>query len=440
MNTSLNQLYLAHVAELQVRAKNVLRREGLDGLVIHSGKELKAFLDDISYPFKCNPHFKHWLPLTDVTNCWLIINGEDKPRLIYFQPIDFWHQVRELTDEFWCESFTIEVIHQASDIDKILPYDKAGLAYLGEHIEVANALGFDNINPEAVLNYLHFHRAYKTDYEQACLREANLIAIKGHQAAFEAFNCGETEFVIQQTYLKAIAHNENETPYQNIVALNEHAAILHYTGVDRNKPKLTRSFLIDAGATFHGYAADITRTYAKPGSHFNDLIKEVDSLTLSLVDRLKPGISYTDLHVEAHRDIAVILKAFDIIHCDADTAVESGIVSTFFPHGLGHHLGLQTHDVGGFMADERGTHVSSPSEHPFLRTTRLVEANQVFTIEPGIYFIPALLETLKKSNKSELINWKIVEQLSFYGGIRIEDNIIVHQSHNENITRVNDVW
>ena len=439
MSTPLKQLYLAHIDELQIRAKNVLRRESLDGLVIHSGKELKAFLDDISYPFKCNPHFKHWLPLINATNCWLIINGEDKPRLIYFQPFDFWHQVKILSDEFWCDSFAIEVIHQASDIDKILPYDKARIAYLGEHIEVANALGFDNINPEAVLNYLHFHRAYKTDYEQACLRQANSIAVNGHKAAYHAFQQGMTEFDIQQVYLKEISHTESETPYQNIIALNEHAAILHYTGLDRQKPKLMRSFLIDAGASFHGYCADITRTYAKSGSHFYDLIQQMDKLALSLVKRLKPGMSYLDLHVEAHRDIAEVLREFDIIHCDASTAIEAGIVATFFPHGLGHHLGLQTHDVGGFMADERGTHVSAPAEHSFLRTTRLVEANQVFTIEPGLYFIPSLLSNLRKSKVASLINWKIVDQLSFYGGIRIEDNVIVHQSHNENITRLNDV-
>lgn len=437
MNTStFKDLYLAHVAELQIRAKNVLRREGLDGLVIHSGKELKIFLDDNSYPFKCNPHFKHWLPLTDVSNCWLLLNGEDKPTLIYYQPVDFWHHIKTLEDEFWCDSFDIKIISQASDIDKFLPYDKVGLAYLGEHIEVATALGFTNINPEPVLNYLHFHRAYKTDYEQACLRQANVIALKGHQAAKNSYLNGDTEFAIQQAYLQAISHSESETPYQNIIALNEHSAILHYSRLSRVKPKVVRSFLIDAGASFHGYGADITRTYAKVGSHFNDLIMQLELLMLSAVERLKPGISYLDLHISVHRDLAGLLKAFDIIKVDVETALNTGIVASFFPHGLGHHLGLQTHDVGGFMADERGTHVSPPAEHAFLRTTRLVEANQVFTIEPGIYFIPSLLAQLKASSHASMVNWQIVEQLSLFGGIRIEDNIIVHQSHNENISRI----
>lgn len=120
---------------------------------------------------------------------------------------------------------------------------------------------------------------------------------------------------------------------------------------------------------------------------------------------------------------------------DIDTAVESKIISTFFPHGLGHHLGLQTHDVGGFMADERGTHINQPDGHPFLRCTRVIEANQVFTIEPGLYFIDSLLSDLKKSQYGAMVNWTEIENYRAFGGIRIEDNIIVHQSHNENMTR-----
>ncbi|WP_206485915.1 Xaa-Pro dipeptidase [Thalassotalea sp. G2M2-11] len=431
----LASLYPAHIAELQVRVKNVLARENLQGLVIHSGQEMKIFLDDMGYPFKVNPHFKHWLPLVDVPNSWLIVNGEDKPTLVYYQPVDFWHKVIQLTDSYWTEFFDIKLLAKASDVDQLLPYDKKGYAYIGAHVEVAQALGFANINSEPLLNYLHFHRAYKTEYEQECLRRSNASAVAGHQAAKQAFFDGASEYDIQQAYLKATQHTESETPYGNIVALNKNTSILHYTALDREAPEVHRSFLIDAGANYHGYASDITRTYAFKRDKFAELIARMDKLMLQAVDGLKPGKSYVDLHIETYSEIAKVLSEFQFINVSPADAVEAGIVSTFFPHGLGHHLGLQTHDVGGFMADERGTHVETPKEHCFLRTSRVIESNQVFTVEPGLYFIDSLLAELKQSSHSSMVNWANVDEMRPFGGIRIEDNIIVHQSHNENMTR-----
>ena len=428
-------LYPAHVGELQQRTKAALSRENLQGLVIHSGQEIKVFLDDYGYPFKVNPHFKVWLPIVDVPNCWLIVNGEDKPTLIYYQPVDFWHKITPLPDTYWNDFFNIKVLTKASDVEKLLPYDKTDFAYIGEHVEVAKALGFKNINPEPLLNYIHYHRAYKTQYEQECLRKSNAIAVAGHKAAKNAFLQGSSEYDIQQTYLKATQHTSEETPYGNIVAINTNTSILHYTALNRDVPQAHRSFLIDAGANFHGYASDITRTYSFKRDKFAELIARMDQLMLNAVDGLKPGKSYVDLHIETYRDIGNVLNEFGFINVDADTAVETGIISTFFPHGLGHHLGLQTHDVGGFMADERGTHANTPEQHPFLRTSRVIESNQVFTIEPGLYFIDSLLADLKASKHSAMINWDKIDTMRPFGGIRIEDNIIVHQSHNENMTR-----
>lgn len=246
---------------------------------------------------------------------------------------------------------------------------------------------------------------------------------------------GGSEFDIQLAYLAAVGQGENEVPYGNIIALNQNAAILHYTALERKKPDQFHSFLIDAGASFHGYAADITRTYSFLDDEFAALIKAMTDIELKLVDGLKPGIKYPDLHIEAHQHIAKILADFNFVHMSAEGIVENGISRTFFPHGLGHHLGLQVHDVGGFMADERGTHVAAPADHPFLRTTRLVEANMVFTIEPGLYFIDSLLADLKATAYGKAVNWDKVAEFRKYGGIRIEDNVIVHKDRNENMTR-----
>jgi Xaa-Pro dipeptidase len=435
LKSKLQEEYQQHIEQLQQRTKQVLLCENIEGIVIHSGQEIKAFLDDNTYPFRVNPHFKHWLPLIDKPNCWLIINGEDKPTLIYYQPVDFWHKIVPLDESYWSAFFNIKILKQASEVDQLLPYDKKKIAYMGSHIEVAKILGFDAINPEPLLNYFHYHRAYKTPYELTCLRQSNNLAVISHKAAKSAFLNGDTEFEIQNAYLNAIGYTTNDTPYGNIIALNKNCSILHYMNLDRNAPQAHQSFLIDAGANFNGYAADITRTYSFKRDKFAELIGRMDKLMLNAVKGLKPGISYVDLHVATYQEIAKVLAEFDFINVSADTAVESGIVSTFFPHGLGHHLGLQVHDVGGFMADERGTHINGPDAHPFLRTSRMVEAGQVFTIEPGLYFIDSLLQDLKESSNSDQVNWQKIDEMRPFGGIRIEDNIIVHQSHNENMTR-----
>ena len=435
MRPAYQELYATHLFMLQQRTKAVLARENLDALVIHSGQAKRQFLDDMDYPFKVNPLFKAWIPVVDNPNCWLIVDGVNKPKLAFYLPKDFWHKVPDAPDSFWSGFFDIQILEKANQIERILPYDKGRMAYLGEHIEVATALGFSEINPEGVISYLHYHRAYKTDYELACMRQANALAVAGHNAAKAIFMAGGSEFDIQLAYLAAVGQGENEVPYGNIIALNQNAAILHYTALERKKPNQFHSFLIDAGASFHGYAADITRTYSFLDDEFAALINAMTDSELKLVNGLKPGIKYPELHLEAHQHIAQILADFNFVQMSTEGILESGISRTFFPHGLGHHLGLQVHDVGGFMADERGTHVAAPADHPFLRTTRLVEANMVFTIEPGLYFIDSLLADLKETAHGKAVNWDKVAEFRKYGGIRIEDNVIVHKDRNENMTR-----
>ena len=120
---------------------------------------------------------------------------------------------------------------------------------------------------------------------------------------------------------------------------------------------------------------------------------------------------------------------------DADGIVKKRISSTFLPHGVGHYIGLQVHDVGGFMADPAGNTIEKPEGHPYLRLTREVEPSMVFTVEPGLYFIEPLLSDLKKSENAKYVNWPKVDAFRKFGGIRIEDDVVVTQSGHENLTR-----
>ena len=296
--------------------------------------------------------------------------------------------------------------------------------------------GYIPNNPRPVLEYLDYHRAFKTPYEIAMLRQATRIGVRAHRAAERAFRAGASEFGIHLVYCQAAGQDSDELPYGNIVALNEHAAVLHYTDRDRRAPKPARSFLIDAGASFGGYACDITRTYAAQDDDFAALVRLVDEAQQAMCGQVRAGTDYRTLHQDAHLSLAHVLREAGIITLDPQIAVESGVTSAFFPHGIGHGIGLQVHDVGGFAASDSGGTIDKPAGHPYLRLTRTLAPGMVVTIEPGIYFIDMLLEPLRaRSDVAGGIDWHKVDELRPYGGIRIEDDVVCTEGDPVNLTR-----
>jgi Xaa-Pro dipeptidase len=425
-------LYADHVTTLLGRASEALRRCGREHLLIASGVEKYHFLDDRPYPFQPNPHFKAWLPLTRHPHCWLVITPGTRPRLVYFQPDDYWHLPPSAPEGYWTGQFEIVVIGDADHARRHLP-PAAASAIVGE---ADAALGdWQPDNPPALLDYLHWHRGIKTPYELALMRLAQARAVLGHRAAEAAFRAGGSELAIHRAYLEATGHNDLDLPYGNIVGLNEHAAVLHYQYQQPERPAQSRSLLIDAGASAGGYASDITRSYGNGDPHYQALIEGVDRVQQGLTDRVRDGVDYRDLQLEAHRALAGLLVELGVLRGDPDAAVEHGISAVFFPHGLGHLIGLQVHDVGGFQRDADGGNVAAPDGHRHLRLTRRLAPGMVVTIEPGIYFIDSLLAGLRNGPHADAVDWRAVEHLRAFGGVRIEDEVACTAGAPENLTR-----
>lgn len=429
--------YKTHIETKLENARTILERSGFDSMVIHSGKLKYMFQDDMTYPFKANPLFLEWVPIVDNPNCWIIVNQTDKPKLVFFQPVDFWHSVPADPTEYWVESFDFVKLANADEVNNLLPKDKSNSVYLGEYENDAKSLGYEKINDKSVLDYLHFHRAYKTDYQMECIREANRLGVIGHQAAKSAFLSGSSEFDIHLEYLRAISHTQEEIPYGLIMGINKNAAVLHYHNFDRAKSSKedTHSFLIDAGARFNGFASDITRTYAFRDDEFSDLVNRMTTDQIELVNALKLGESYSHSHYKSLEAIAKILIDFEFVNISQEEMLEKDLVKPFYPHGLGHHLGIQVHDLGANLEDDKGTIASKNENYPTLRATRILEPRMVHTVEPGLYFIDSLLDEVKASENVKSFNWSRIEEFKKYGGIRIEDNIILHADKTENITR-----
>lgn len=434
--TALTPLYRDHIAELRSRTDAILAETGFDSLVVFAGAPKRQFLDDMDYPFKVNPHFKAWLPIVDNPHCWLVVRRGAMPEVVYYQPVDYWHKVAGDPDGDWVEHCVVRLIRKPEEAKTFLK-NLGKSAYIGEVDARVEDWGLGEANPEALLARLHWARAIKTGYEQECVRLANERAARGHVAARNSFFAGGSTLDIHLDYLRATGHMEHELPYGNIIALNENAAVLHYheCTAQRFAERDLHSFLIDAGASVNGYAADITRTYAYRDGAFKDLVAAMDVMQRELIAGIKAGQIYTDLHVDAHLRIARILQDFDIVRLSPEACVETNVSNTFFAHGLGHFLGLQVHDVGGHQGSPDGAKNPPPSQHPFLRLTRKLEVGHIFTIEPGLYFIPMLLNALRKTEHGKAVNWDRVEEFLPFGGIRIEDNILVRADGVENLTR-----
>lgn len=432
MSHDLAPLYAQHIATLRARSDNALALGDFDHLLIAASTPLRKFLDDQDYPFVANPHFRHWLPLTDAPGSWVVYTPGSKPKLIFVQPRDYWHVVPDAPSGYWVDQFDITIVRTSAEAVAALP--QGNRAVIAPDCPQVN--GVEANNPEKVVNYLHWHRSYKTPYELALMRQASVAGTRAHRAAEKAFRAGESEFGIHMAYLAAANQIDAELPYASIVGLNEHGAVLHYTNFDRIAPKQSRSFLIDAGASASGYASDITRTYAATGhAEFQALIDSVDKAQQGFVSKVKAGQSYPELHIHAHHVLADVLREHGVIRMSAESAVQSGVTATFFPHGLGHPIGLQVHDVAGFQANESGGNIPRPDGHPYLRMTRVLEPGMVVTIEPGLYFIDMLLEELRGKPAAKDVDWARVDAFRPYGGIRIEDDVACTNGEPENLTR-----
>lgn len=430
-------LFAEHFNQLRDRYDRLLLANDLEVLAIHAGQVKRHFMDDSEYTFRVNPHFKALCPQSDAAHSWILCRAGQKPTLIFFSAQDYWHSAPDIDHADWLGMFHVELISAPHQVERFLPYDRSRTAYLGEHIEVAQALGIMDVNPEPVVNYLHYHRLFKTDYEIACITEANRIAARGHEAAEAAYYNGLSEFDCWLAYMKATQQGPQNAPYEHIIAHDKHAAILHYRGKSTQiKPLDQRySMMIDAGASHRGYAADISRTYAFQEGEFAGLIEQVNQLTLDLISWIKPNRTYAALHEQTHLGMANILKDLGWVNMAADDMIEQQVTRAFMPHGFGHMLGLQVHDPGGNMEDAAGKLVLPPERFASLKTTRKIEPRHVITVEPGVYFIDPLLEQLASGPCARYINWRALDNMRIFGGVRIEDNVLIGENENTNLTR-----
>jgi Xaa-Pro dipeptidase len=393
------------------------------------------FEDDQPHSFQIHAPFKVWVPLADVPDSFIYFEPGTRPKLLFNSPPDYWYKPPALPHGYWTRHFDIIPIADREAAGKALTNIASTTAYIGDVFPELTSWGVAAVNPPDLKRRLDFDRAAKTPYELECMREANRLGALGHVAAARAFQAGASELEIELDFLRACGLREQELPYNPIVALNAGGAVLHYQMLETKSPAQRHSLLIDAGAEFAGYASDITRTHSYRDTDFSALIHSMDELQQTLCAGVHAGVDWREVHLRAHQLIATLLRDADITSCSPEEAVATGVSSVFFPHGIGHLLGLQVHDVGGFMLAPEGGEIPRPAGHPFLRLTRVLHAGFVVTMEPGIYFNEQLLSAAQADPRGASINWRRVDSLRKFGGIRIEDDLAVTTAGCENLTR-----
>lgn len=275
-------------------------------------------------------------------------------------------------------------------------------------------------------------RSIKSQEEIEIIERMVDVAGLMHTTAMKMAFPGIVEQKIAGTIEGIALANAGPVSFPVILSINGQTLHNHYHG---NTLAEGRMLVVDSGCESEEYlySSDITRT-CPVGGKFNHRQKDIYQIVLdanmNAIEAIKPGIPYREVHMIASKTIANGLKAIGLMKGDVDEAVAQGAHALFFPHGLGHMMGMDVHDMENlgenFVGYNDEVKRSEQFGTAFLRLGRKLEPGFVLTVEPGIYFIPALIDQWKAEGKfTDFINYDIVESYKDFGGIRIEDDVLV---------------
>ncbi|MFY0684830.1 MAG: aminopeptidase P family protein [Balneola sp.] len=414
-----------------------------NGVVFIQGADIMYRYDtDYEFPFRQESNF-WYLTGVNEAECSLLLDLKTEEYHLFVPERDaqyaVWHGYVK-TKEQYIEEYKPDHLHYRNDILHVLNELKPDTVYCidEEQAEFVEDLdrGF-HVETEALVDALTYCRVLKTDWELDQLREACRVNDLAYLEVMKSIKPGMFEYEMKAIFNKVQLENGlMQDAYNGIFATGINGSILHYVE-NNSKSKNGDLFLMDSGFECNGYASDYTRTFPVNGT-YTDIQKGIYNSVLSgmnkVLDAMKPGIKMEDMHLLAARTMMEGLKDLGIVKGDVDDMMNENIFALFFPHGLGHFLGLDTHDVGGYP---KGVDKIDRPGIKFLRARREMQPGMVVTIEPGIYFVPAVLKpAIQDSEKNQFLNTDKIESLLNFGGIRIEDDIIITDDGIDNMTNV----
>eukprot|EP00457_Paulinella_chromatophora_P002072 gb/GEZN01002076.1/.p1 GENE.gb/GEZN01002076.1/~~gb/GEZN01002076.1/.p1 ORF type:complete len:740 (-),score=105.13 gb/GEZN01002076.1/:390-2609(-) len=299
---------------------------------------------------------------------------------------------------------------------------------------------FGNVQ-DHLYNYLSELRVIKTPMELELMRVATKISSMAHVYVMRHIQPNMNERHLEAMFKGFTSYygGSRHLAYTAICASGPNGAILHYGWAGNPNEKRLKdgeSVVLDMGAEYHGYCTDLTRSYPVNG-RFTDKQRNVYAAVLDaqtqVMNAMKPGVQWADMHRLAENIILRHLQNMGILNGTLKQLEEANLASVFMPHGLGHFIGLLTHDVGGYPPE--GPPRPSRPGVKWLRTQRELKAGMVITVEPGLYFNePLLIAALKTPAQAKYIDTKMLDGYRGSGGVRIEDDVLITETGIENLS------
>jgi len=433
--------------KVYINRRNKLKEKINSGLVLILGNvDASMNYPSNAYHFRQDSNFLYFFGL-DIQGFAGVLDIDNDKDYIFGDDVDMddiiWMgdqpTVKELAGQVGVENSA-----PFKELHKFIQNEKAGgraihiyPTYRGEHVLTLSEIlkvstsDVENFVSEELIKATVALRSVKEDVEIAEIEKAVNIAYDMHTTAMKMAKPGVVEREIYGQVEGISLAQGGPVSFPVILTINGQTLHNHYHG---NTLKEGRIMVTDAGAetTMH-YASDITRS-VPVGGKFNSRQKDIYQIVLNAnmnaIKSVKPGITNKELHLNAVKDVATGLKDLGIMKGDIDEAVSRGAHAMFMPHGLGHMMGLDVHDMEGLGENYVGYGDEIKRSEQFglagLRLARTLQPGFVFTIEPGCYFIPKLIDRWKSEGKfTDFINFDKLEEFKDFGGIRIEDDILV---------------
>ena len=432
-----------------------------NGLICFVGNNYVRRNSDVDYPFRQDSNFLYLTGIEEPGYAFILI-PKTHEYLLFIPKVDNKHRV-------WMGD-----VPDLAESKKLYAADR--VFYMDEFEHQKDLLSKrHHCHPEPKARDLSLElqcalaelRFIKSKVELKLMKKAAQISAKAHKLAQKYAKPGLYEYQVQAK-LEQVMLEEGArlTAYPSIVGAGTNSAILHYHA---NSAKLKKGdlLLIDAGAEIHGYASDITRTFPVSGkwtSKQKDIYNIVLKAQKKSIEVVKVGVQFSEIHRVSALTILGGLIDLGLLVGRSEDLFERGVDRLFYPHGVGHSLGLDVHDVVPAIRDianviparsqiksgtrdriprhgNPGAAILSSQRHvlrsfseaeklgsntSLLRLNRVLEENVVVTIEPGIYFISALLQDSQNRKKfKDCVQWSRVDKYLNFGGIRIEDDVVV---------------